>query len=128
MPGKPCLSSGRARPNFSRSGSWGRGIPRRVHQRKASSVLHVVCPLAFRDGYTRGRLVCPTCSLSSGIPRRVHQGKVHSIFRRISEDFQGVFRIKVIRCFSGGFPMKFQMGFRAVSGGSQMIFRRYSDL
>ena len=32
------------------------GIPRGVHQGKALSVLHVVCPLASREGYTRGRL------------------------------------------------------------------------
>ena len=47
------------------------GTPRGVHQGKASSVLHVACPLAFREGYTRGRLVCPSCSLSSGTPRGV---------------------------------------------------------
>ena len=28
----------------------------------------------------------------------------------------------IFRGFSGGFPMKFQIGFRAVSEGSQMIF------
>ena len=45
-------------------------------------------------------------------------------FRGISDEIQMDFR--VLRWFSGGFPMKFQMDFRAVSRGSQIIFRRFS--
>ena len=31
----------------------------------------LVCPLVFRERYTRGKLVCPSCSLSSGTLRGV---------------------------------------------------------
>ena len=40
----------------------------------------IVCPLAFREGYTRGRLVCPSCNLSSGAPRGA-PGEGLSVFR-----------------------------------------------
>ena len=52
----------------------------------------------------------------------------HMKFRGISDETQMDFRGSqmVFKVTSGGFPMKFQMDFRAVSGGSQIIFRRFS--
>ena len=43
------------------------------------------------------------------------------VFRGFSEGIQGIFL-----GVSGGFPMKFQMDFRAVSGGSHIFFRKFS--
>ena len=49
-------------------------------------------------------------------------------FRWISDGFQGFSDVYqgVFWVFSGGFPMKFQMDIRAVSGVYQIVFRRFS--